>query len=96
MLYIASKTFYQANFKNKAMTGSVCGVVMTTPIHQLPRFRIGKRPSDMKVSCEYGNKQCWTKSRVTLWQGIAPISHSDQGYSEDISSRMSDWSTHGA
>ena len=25
MLYIVSKTFYQANFKSKAMTTSVCG-----------------------------------------------------------------------
>jgi len=30
-----------------------CDVVKTTPIHQVPRLRIGERPPDMGVSCEY-------------------------------------------
>ena len=30
-----------------------CGVEMTTPIHRLPRLRIGERPLDIEGSCEY-------------------------------------------
>ena len=58
---------------------------MTTSIHRLPRLRIGERPLDIEVSCEYGNKQRWTKSRAALWQGIVPVKPSMQGYAEKVS-----------
>ena len=45
----------------------------------VPRWWIGKRPSDMKVSCEYVNilfnKQYRTKIRVVLWQDLVLCSH---------------------
>ena len=31
----------------------MCGVVMKTPIHRIPGLRIGERPSDIVVNCEY-------------------------------------------
>ena len=38
---------------NLCLNRGRCGVVMKTPIHQVPRLWIGKWPSDMEVSCEY-------------------------------------------
>jgi len=40
--------------------------IFLTPIYRVPRLRIGERPSDMEVSCEYGNKQSRTKPRVAF------------------------------
>ena len=45
----------------------------------VPRWWIGKRASDMKVSCEYVNvlfyKQYRTKIRVDFWQDLVLCSH---------------------
>ena len=46
--------------------------------------------ASVKVSCEYGNKQPRTKSRVALWQGLALGSHPNQGYGEIMGSSMVD------
>ena len=55
-----------------------------TPIHRVLRLRIEERPSDMEVSCEYGNKQSRTKSRVALQQGIVPVSCPARVSGEDL------------
>jgi len=49
-----------------------------------------ERPPDMKVSCEYGNKQSRTKTQVALQQGIVPGSCPARVSGEDNGSRLLD------
>ena len=70
---------------NKTVEGKrIVVLVMITPIHRVPRLRIGERPPDMEISCEYGNKQSRTKSQVALQQGIVPGSCPAQVSGEDF------------
>ena len=68
----------------------VYGVVMTTPIHQIPGYRQANGLQICRLAANILNKHCRTKSQVSLWQGIAPGHHPARVRDEDNGSRFLD------